>query len=805
MIKNYLKSAWRNIARHKFISFVNIFGLASGLTCCLLIITYVISELSYDKFNVNAGRIYRITRRFYTLDGTETLHLSSIAPPFGPLLQNAFPGIQENTRILSNGTTILHYKDKLFNEENGFFAEQNFFDFFSLDVTEGDKRSALKNPYSLMMTKDVAQKYFGNEDPMNKTIILDNNKHLYKVTGIFNPFPANSHLHPDILMSFNTLKDSTIYGENQLETNFGNNSFYTYILLTPGYDVNVIQKQIPVFLDKYVPLQGSTIKISKQTSLEMQKLTDIHLKSHLDGEIEQNDDIKHVYIFSVIAIFILIIACINYMNLSTARSVLRAKEIGIKKAIGARRREIIRQFLAESVIMAWVAFILSFLLYILLLPYINRLSHLDLEASSLLRWYILLLIFLLPLFVGLLSGIYPALFLSSFIPVKVLKGVLNVGRGNISMRKVLVVLQFCVSIVLIIATIVVFQQLQFIQNKELGLNKDQILNFAYGRSLAKQYDAFKNEIMANKGIKNIARSSRIPSDRLLDEQGLTAFGGKSVQLGTIDIKQISADDGFIPTYGIEIAAGRNFSKTRATDSNNYVINEEAVKILGWKDPQDAIGQGLTYGGIKGQIIGVVKNFHFESLHQKILPMILVYDPFLNFVSIKIDGNEVRPAIESIRSSWQRFFPQTPFDFSILDQKFAQLYSSEQVQESLFTIFAGLAIFIACLGLFGLSAFTISQRYKEIGMRKVLGASVGQIVMELSQDFLILVLIAILISIPISWFLMNLWLDDFAFRVTMGVWVFLTTGLLAFIIAFATISVHAIKAASVNPIKSLRTE
>jgi putative ABC transport system permease protein len=805
MIKNYLKSAWRNIVRHKFISFVNIFGLTTGLTCCLLIITYIINELSYDKSNVNADRIYRVTRVFYAENGAETIHLSSIAPPLGPLLQNAFPDIQKVTRLIPNGITILHYKDKLFNEKNAFYADEHFFDFFNVDVTEGDKNSALNDPYNIIMTKEVARKYFGDQDPINKTVILDNNKHEYKVAGIFKPFPTNSHLHPDILLSFSTLKDSTIYGENMLETNFGNNVFYTYILLPPHYNLDLIKRQIPAFLDKYVPLQGTTVPMSEQTGLDFQKLTDIHLKSQLDDEIEQNGDVKRVYVFSLIALFILLVACINYMNLSTARSVLRAKEIGVKKAIGASRKEIIRQFLVESVMVAWVAFILSIICYVVLLPYINKLSHLDLTFNSLFGWHLLLLILLLPLLIGLISGIYPAVFLSSFVPVKVLKGLPSVGRSAVSFRKFLVVVQFFVSIVLITATIVVFQQLKYMQNKELGFNKDRIVNLAYVGSLGKQYSAFRNDILKNVEIREIARSSRLPSGRLLDELTVSAVGGKSVQPGTIHIRQVSADYGFIPTYGIKMVAGRNFSKDRPLDTSNYVINETAAQELGWDSPRDAIGKELTYGGVQGKIIGVMKDFHFESLHQKIAPIVLVFDNFLSYLSIKIDGKNLPSAIDNIRTTWQAYLPQVPFDFTFLDERFNRLYESEQEQGSLFTIFSCLAIFIACLGLFGLSAFTVSQRYKEIGVRKVLGASVSGIVIELSKDFLKLVLIAVLISTPVAWFLMSRWLHDFAFRINLNWWVFVATGLMAFIVAFATISMNALRAASVNPVKSLRSE
>ncbi|MDB5024712.1 MAG: FtsX-like permease family protein [Mucilaginibacter sp.] len=811
MIKNYLTSAWRNIARHKFISFINIFGLTTGLTCCLLILAYIINELRYDKFNVNADRTYRVTRIFYSGPNVESLHLSSIAPPFGPLLQTAFPDIQKMTRVLPSGVTVLHYKDKLFNEKNAFFADENFFDVFSLNVLRGDRRTALNDPYNIMLTEEIAKKYFGDQDPINKTILLDNIKHEYKVTGIFKPFPSNSHMHPDILMSFNTLKDTAIYGEKQLETNFGNNSFYTYLLLPKGYNAEMISRQLSSFLDKYVHMQGMppNLKTSQVTKLTMQKLTDIHLRSHLDDEIEENGSISRVYLFSVIALFILLIACINYMNLSTARSTLRAKEIGIRKVIGAQRKEIIRQFLSESVLVTWIAMVFALTLSGLLLPYINSLSGLDLTFSSLFKWKIISVILLLPFIIGLISGVYPAMFMSSFIPVKVLKGVLKVGAGSISFRKVLVVLQFAISIILIVATTIVFQQLRYIQQKSLGFNKDHIINMAYNGSLTKQFESFRQELLKNPAVKEIGRSSRIPSGRLLDDQNAQVMQAGTMAAIKIDLKYITADYGFIPTYGMQMVAGRNFSRDFITDTANYVINETAVQQLGWKNAQNAIGKDMSYGGVKGKVIGVVHDFHFESLHQKIIPLLFQLpapkNGFYGNISVKIDGNHISSAIGTVENTWHKYLPNVPFDYTFLDEKFQKLYNSEQQQGSLFTIFSCLAIFIACLGLFGLSAFTISQRVKEIGVRKVLGASISQIVVELSKDFLKLVLIAAVFALPVAGLLMHNWLLDFASRINLSWWVFLMAGVIALIIAFVTISFQSIKAATANPVESLRSE
>lgn len=814
MIKNYLRSACRNITRHKFISFINISGLTIGITCCLLILAYIINELSYDRYNDNAEHTYRVTRIFYSRDGSENLHLSSIAPPFGPLLKVAFPDIEKVTRVLPNGTTVFRYKDKLFNEQNGFFADENFFNVFNVNVTQGDRRTALNDPYSVMITPEIAKKYFGNEDPINKAVILDNTKHEFKVTGIFEPFPSNAHMHPNMLFSFNTLKDPLIYGEKQLETNYGNNSFYTYLLLPKNYNGEVISRQLNSFLDKYVHMPGMppNIKTSQATKLTMQKLTDIHLQSHLDDEIEPGGSMTRVYIFSIIALFILLIACINYMNLSTARSALRAKEIGVRKVIGAQRKEIIRQFLGESVLVTWLALILGMLLTWLLLPSINSLAHLNLAFSSLFRWNILIGIVCLPFFIGLLSGIYPAVFMSSFKPVQALKGVLKVGSGNISFRKVLVVVQFSVSIVLIVATTVVFQQLSYIENKSLGFNKDHILVTAFPGTLTSQFESFKQELLKNPSIHNVGRSSRIPSGRLLDDQGAQVVeGGKSVPTN-IELKYITTDFGFMDTYGMKMAAGRNFSRDYLTDTANYVINETAVRQLGWKTAQNAIGKDLTYGNTKGKVIGVVHDFHFESLHQPIIPMLFLLPApksgYYNSISIKVNDNNVQSAINTIRDTWHQYVPNAPFDYTFLDDRFQKLYDAEQQESKLFTIFSCLAIFIACLGLFGLSAFTISQRVKEIGVRKVLGASVSQLVVELSKSFLVLVIVAAAIALPIAGWLMYKWLENnFAFSISLisSWWVFAGAGVIAFTIAFVTISFQTVKAANINPVKSLRSE
>lgn len=810
MLKNYFKIAFRNMMKYKFISFINLFGLTVGLTCCLLILAYILNELSFDRFNEKSSRIYRVTRSFYSSDGVENLHLSAVAPPFGPLLQHEYPDIQNMTRLLNNGTTALKYDEKLFNEKNAWFADENFFSFFPVGVTSGNPQTCLRDPYTIMLSDEIAKKYFGNENPVNKLIRVDNQADC-KVTGTFKSFPRNSHIHAEILLSFSTLNDSNVYGKKNLETNWGNNAFYTYLQFPKNYPVAKVEAQFPAFLDKYVHFPGEPpgTKASKNTRIYLQKLTDIHLRSHLDDEAEPNGDIKRVYIFSAIAIFILLIACINYMNLSTARSALRAREIGVRKVVGARRKEIIIQFLSESVFITILALIFAVVLTWLILPLVSSFAHQDFSIRNLLQTPVIISILLLPIIVGSVSGIYPALFMSSFKPTLVLKGALKIGKGNISFRQILVVAQFAISIILIISTVIVFQQLRYMQNASLGYDKEHIVTMPHIGALNKSYESFRAELLRNPNIKNVGRSSRIPTGRLLDDLGAKIMQGDSLKPITTDLKFISTDYDFIPTYGISMDAGRNFSRDYSMDTSNFIINNTAVQSLGWKNPQNAIGKDIIYGGVQGKIIGVMHDFHFESMHQKIIPLLCLLPSSNNGgygrMSIKINGKNISSTINYIESVWKKYVPETPFQYTFLDENFAKMYASEEQQGSIFTAFAFIAIFIACLGLFGLSAFAITQRIKEIGIRKVLGASVSQIVSMISKDFLKLVIIAALIAFPIAWYAMHNWLEDFAYRINIAWWVFLTAGIMATLVALITISFQAIKAALSNPAKSLRTE
>ncbi len=808
MIKNYFKIAMRNMMKHKLSSFINLFGLTVGLTCCLLILVYIINELSYDKYNRNAKNIYRVERTFLNPEtGAVNLRLGTVAPPFGLYLENDFKDIKQITRLLNNGITIFHYEDKMFNEQNGYFADEHLFNVFDVNVTKGNPAKALMEPYSVMLSEPVAKKYFGDEEPLNKMVKLDNILPC-KVTGVYKPFPANAHLHPSLLISFNTLKDSAVYGEKNLRTNWGNNSFLTYLLLPDGYDPKRLEAQFPAFQNRHMD-DGpqARFKPSQYSQLTLRKLTDIHLYSHTDLEAEVNGDIKRIYIFSAIALFILLIACINYMNLSTARSVVRAKEIGIRKVVGAVRSELIAQFLCESILLTFIAGLLALAFTSLALPWLNNLSGQELSVSLLLRWQVIVAILLIPFIVGSISGIYPALFLSSFQPVKVLKGVFRVGGNSISFRKVLVVGQFTISIVLIIATATVFQQLKYMQDKSLGFDREHVVTLQYNPSLNETFQSFRTELLEDAFIKDAARSSRIPTGRLLDASGSQLNRGDSFAPTNADIKVVTADENFFNAYKINLVAGRNFYQARQ-DTNAFIINEAAVKTLGLHTNEEAIGKQFKYGNRQGELVGVIKDFHFESLHQRIVPLVFLMPQGkggYGSISVKLSGKNIPAALSHIEETWKKFLPEVPFSYTFLDENFQRLYESEQRQGKVFTVFACIAIIIGCLGLFGLSAFAISQRVKEIGIRKVLGASISSIVSLLSKDFLKLVGIAAVIAFPVAWYAMHSWLQDFAYRINIPFWLFILAGVIAAVIAFATISFQAIKAAIANPVKNLRTE
>lgn len=811
MFYNYFKVALRSILRSKLTAFINIFGLSLAMTCCLLIFLFIKDEVSYDKYHEHSDKIYRVTRNFLSPDGSVNLHLGHIAPPFGPLLKNDFPDMKEVARVLQNNILFTLEENgeiKLsFEESRTYIAEQSIFNIFTIPLINGNPESGLERPFTIMLSEKMAEKYFGTTDIIGKRIRANNQFDL-EVTGVFQAFPDQSHWHPDFLISFTTLYEDAIYGRQGLETNYGNNAFATYVLASDEFDAEKIESQFPAFLDKHM---GSTAAEnnypmpSTWTTLFIQPLTDIHLHSHLDSEVEANGNINSVYMMGVIGLFIILIAGFNFINLSTARASKRAKEVGLRKVVGAVKQQLVVQYLSESVLIAVASLALALVFTSVSLTWLNEFTGKSLHLTFLNNGPILLTIIAFPIIVGSLAGIYPAFVIAAFKPALILKGQTGVTRGNGSLRKVLVVSQFAISIVLIIATAVTFQQLDYISNRDLGYAKDQVVTFRYFGGEIGEFDPFYNELVKNNAIKDVGRSSIIPTGRLLDSQGSMIEQGDSMVATSVVMKDVRVDHHFFDTYSIPVVSGRNFSKeVKSDDSLAFVINEAAARMIGWSN-EEAVGKTMQNGSVKGRIIGVVRDFHFESLHESIIPIVFHLQPLYRRLSVSIAANDMRTGLAHIEKVWKEFLPHRPFEYTFLSERYQQLYQSEQKQSQLFIIFAGLAILIASLGLLGLATFNTLQRVKEISIRKVLGASVPNILKILSKEIVILILIANILAWPVAWYFMNQWLDSFAYRVELNLGTFLLAGCIALMIAILTISVHTAKAAMTNPASTLRNE
>lgn len=812
MLLNYIKVALRAIFRNKLTAFINIVGLAFAMLCALMIYLFIQDELQYDRYHSKADRLYRMTRNFLSPDGSVNLHLGHLAPPFGPLLKNDFTDFEEVVRTLQTSALVAHQENaeeqKAFNERNLFYAEPELFKIFNIHIVEGNEAKLLQDPFTLMLSEKTAEKYFGDEAAVGKRLRF-NNVYDLEVTGIYKDFPQQSHWHPEILLAFSTLNDTTIYGRRGLETNFGNNSFGTYVLVKEPFDQKKTEALFPAFLDKYMgpvtSANGGPLP-STFTNLYMQKVTDIHLHSHLDSEIETNGNITRVYMMGVIGLFIVLIACFNFINLSTARATKRAKEVGMRKVSGALKQQLITQYLSESVLIAFFALLLALSFSWFAVQWLNAFTGKSLALDLLSNWSLLVSLLVFALLVGILAGIYPAFIISGFQPVLILKGQQGSARGKGGIRKTLVVAQFSISIILMIATVITFQQLNFLNQRELGYAKDQVITLRYYSDLVTNYDAFFNEVTKHTSIKNISRSSRIPTGRLLDSQGTAQIQqGDSMATANVIIKNIRSDHEFFDTYEVPFLTGRNFSKeVKTDDSLGFVLNEAAVKMLGATN-EDILTRDFQYGGVKGRVLGVVRDFHFESLHEEIIPMIFQPSRFYNRMSVKISGSDAQQAIEHLEKIWKEFLPHRPFEYNFLSEQYRQLYEAEQKQGQLFTLFSGLAIIIACLGLFGLATFNTLQRVKEIGIRKVLGASTTHILGILSKEIILLVLIANFIAWPVAWYFMDKWLEGFAYHVNLNVGIFALATVVALLIALLTVSSQTIKAALTNPSNTLRYE
>ncbi len=799
MLKNYFKVALRSLKKHKAFSFINILGLSVGLTCCILIGLYINEEMSYDKFHKDSDNIYRFTREFLSPDGTTSLHLSSLAPAFSPLLRATYENeIEKIGRYVTFSGTVT-YEDKVFREPNFGFADPEVVEILTFDVIEGDLKEALSQPGSVVISETMAQKYFGSEDPMGKTIKYGAQTNLM-VKGIYRDMPDNSSVQLDMMGDF-SIVEAFFGGRDAVMRNFGSNSFKTVFTLKEGGRISEIERRFEEFLVASIGANAPGF-----TALHIQKFTDVHLHSNLDDEQGQNGDITYVYIFTSIAALILAIACINYMNLATARSASRAKEVGMRKVFGAVKGNLINQFLIESIVLVLLAVVIAVVAAFLILPFFREFTGLVLSFNLVQNWDIIAIIVGFAMLVGILAGSYPAFYLSSFRPLRVLKGKLTTGAKSGGLRRVLVVVQFTISVILIVSTMVVYKQLNYIQNKSLGYDRDQMMILGVSNQIGSQYETFKNEVQNIPGVRSVGGSSRVPSGQLLDSQGAQAEVDGEMAPTPVTIKVLSVDPDFIPTYQMELMGGRNFTKDYSRDSASFILNEESVKVIGWANAADAVNKPMVYAGVRGTVVGVVKNFHFESLQSEISPIILVNRPnSMRSLSIKIEGANIRESVNQIESLYSQFSPDAPINYNFLDDRFQVLYTSETQRSQLFTIFSGLAIFLACLGLFGLASFTVAQRSKEISIRKVLGATVNQIVGILSKEFIILIIVSMILAFPVAWYFMGDWLDSYAYRIDLD-WVpFVGAAAIAGTIALITIGTQTFKAAVSNPSDRLRDE
>jgi len=794
MIKNYIKIAFRNLWKHKGFSFINIIGLAVGMTACFLIFMYVRFELSYDKFNANFEHIYRLNTDIKSPN--EVLHWSSASPPMGPALQADYPEVIANTRIFG-ASFLVESNNEKFQENNLAFTDASIFKIFTFPFIKGDPATALSAPFSVVLTETIAKKYFGNTDAVGKSLLLDG-KHPVNITGVIKDVPLNSHFNFDMLISSSTMEKLKLINMNE----WGNFSNYTYLLLANGYDASKLQAKLPAFLIKHI--SEDKRKRGYNYTLFVEPLKEVYMDNFRGAPV--NGSLTNVYIFSVVAIFILLIACINFINLTTARATERAKEVGLRKVVGAGKNQLVIQFLGESIMVCLIAFIFSIVLSLLFLPLFNQLAGKIISNSIFEQGYIFTL-FAIALLIGFLAGVYPALVITNFSITSVIKGRFVSSVKGILLRKGLVIVQFTVSIVLIVGTIIVYNQLNYMRSQSLGFKIDQmaVLDFNGDSVVQSQQQSIKNELRKIQGVISISGSSTTPGNG--NSVAYTEAESRSGSSFPINMNLYDVDYDFIPQYGMKVIAGRAFSTEFATDSvQAFVINETAVKSLGYASPNDAIGKRFNQWGGKGKIIGVTKDFHFESLQQNVKPLnFRINLKNVNVFTVKIKGGDIPNTIAAIQSKWKQLAPQRPLNYSFLDDNFNKQYATEDRFGKLFMYFAILAIVISCMGLLGLASYSTLQRTREIGIRKVLGATIPGIVNMLSQEFIKLVFIAALIAFPLAWYGMHNWLKDFAYRINISWWVFAVAALLAFFIALATISFQAIRAALANPVKSLRSE
>jgi len=787
MLKNYLRIAFRNQWRYKGYSTINIAGLAVGMAVCMMIFLWVQHELSFDRFHAKADRIYRVVEN-QEYEGGQIFPVAVTPAPLAPALVTEMPEVMNAARYHEGPRLLVRHGDNRFYEDRVSLADQSFLEMFTFPFAEGDSKTALSAPTSIVLTRSMARRYFGEADPVGETIKIENRFDL-TVTGVMEDVRDNSHLQFDGLISFGIL--ATI-GESMDE--WGTNGYYTYAELADRVSMEAVSPKIAGFVKKHEP--------DTSVTLLLQPLSRIHLHSDFAADIGGHGDIKYVFIFSAVALFILLTACINFVNLTTARSGNRSKEVGVRKVTGAHRADIIEQFILESILSSLLAFVLALAMVWLLLPAFSRLSGKELSLSLIANPVVPLGLIATALVAALLSGSYPALFLSSFQPIKVLRGSFRLGARSAYFRRVLVVIQFALSVLLMISTGVVKQQLDFIQSKKLGFEKEHVLFLELSERTCQSYEALRNDLLLSKGILGVTVADQLPTT-IMNSTSDVSWPGKTPG-STVLVHNQSVDYGYFETMKMEFAAGRPFSRQFGMDETAFVLNETAVTMMGLDSP---IGASFTLHDKTGPIVGVVKDFHFKSFSTAVEPLVISLFKPADFVYalVRIDPQNIPQTLDDIRSNWQRVAPEYPFHYQFLSERFDRLYRAESQMGSLFTWFTALALFIACLGLLGLASFMAEQRTREIGIRKVLGASVKQIVLLLSREFVALVAISNLIAWPVAYYYIQKWLGGYAYHARLGADAFVFSAVMALVIAVSTVSYQAVRAAIAPPVRSLRCE
>lgn len=784
--------ALRNFRKQGFYSAINIFGLAIGMACSILILLYARYEFSYDSFHLNGDRIYRIERKSEQRGAVR--YVATTPVPLAPAMRRGLPDVENSVRLLPQ-QALVRYGDKAFEESKFFYVDSTFFSIFTFPLREGDTANALVNPNSVVISIEMARKYFGNTNPVGKTIMVEDSE-AYEVTGVLESVPKNIHFSFDFLASFASLKIDETPAWRWLNQNI----YYTYVLIHKGAGVRQIEQKVDNLYQQNVGEEMARLGWHLHNSLR--PLTGIHLSSNTEYEIEPGSDASTVALLSTIGLLVLFVACFNFINLSTARSGRRANEIGLRKVFGAHRTRLIGQFLGESVLLTLLALVLAAGMIEFSIPILSTLVDFRVVIAHQSPLQLLLGFILFALMVGIIAGSYPAFFLASLRPVSSFRDSNRMGKKGVGLRQGLVVLQFAVSIILMIGTSIMYWQLEYVGKKNLGFHKEQVVVIPIrDQALQQNHESLKAELLRIEGVIGASAAYRMPGDIL----GTNTFRPEGVaEDARPSIRTLYVDHDFIQTLGLELAAGRGFSKDFTADATeSFVVNEAAVQVLGW---QDAVGKKLGWGNRDGKIIGVVNDFHFASLHENIAPLVLlIYPDMFQRLALRVRPQNLTATLARIRKMWQDFAPNRPFEYSFLDDDFDKLYKADQQLEQIWFIFAGLAILIACLGLFGLAAYSAERRTKEIGIRKVLGASISTIASNLSRDFIKLVLLANLIAWPLAYYTMRFWLQDFAYRIEMSWWIFAMASCVALFIALLTVSTQAIRAALANPVDSLRYE